>query len=146
MPKFMLLASYSADGAKGLLKEGGTSRRATIEKLVEGLGGKLEAFYFAFGGEDVVVIADLPDQKTAAAIGLSVHAGGTGLKTVVLLTPEEIDDAVKTAVELPPAGGLRDRDDSPGRTPTQPKAPMVFIVTGWREKKPEDFLKVDLAR
>jgi uncharacterized protein with GYD domain len=91
---------------KGVLKGGGTARRTAIEKLVTGLGGKLEAFYFAFGGDDVVVIADLPDQKTAAAVGLAVNASGTTtLKTTVLLTPEDIDAAAHTAVDYTPPGG-----------------------------------------
>jgi uncharacterized protein with GYD domain len=106
MAKFLWQASYTSDGVKGVLKDGGTSRRATIEKLVSGVGGKLEAFYFAFGGDDVIVIADLPDQKTAAAIGLAVNASGTTtLKTTVLLTPEEIDAAAHTAVDYRPPGG-----------------------------------------
>ena len=106
MAKFLWLANYSPDGVKGLIKEGGTSRRATIEKLVAGLGGKVEAFYFAFGGDDVVVIADLPDQNTAAAVGLAINADGrTAIKTVVLLTPEEIDAAAKIAVDYRPPGG-----------------------------------------
>jgi uncharacterized protein with GYD domain len=89
-----------------VLKEGGTGRRAAIDKLVQGLGGKLEAFYFAFGGDDVVVIADLPDQKTAAAVGLAVNASGTtALKTVVLLTPEEIDESARVAVDYRRPGG-----------------------------------------
>jgi uncharacterized protein with GYD domain len=106
MAKFLWQASYTSDGVKGVLKDGGTSRRTTIEKLVSGVGGKLEAFYFAFGGDDVIVIADLPDQKTAAAIGLAVNASGTTtLKTTVLLTPEEIDAAAHTAVDYRPPGG-----------------------------------------
>jgi uncharacterized protein with GYD domain len=106
MAKFLWQASYNSDGVKGVLKEGGTGRRAAIDKLVQGLGGKLEAFYFAFGGDDVVVIADLPDQKTAAAVGLAVNASGTtALKTVVLLTPEEIDESARVAVEYRRPGG-----------------------------------------
>ena len=71
MPKFLWQASYTSEGVRGVLKDGGTARRAAIEKLVEGLGGRLEAFYFAFGSDDVVVIADLPDQRKAAAVGLT---------------------------------------------------------------------------
>jgi uncharacterized protein with GYD domain len=106
MAKFLWQASYNSEGVKGVLKGGGTARRTAIEKLVAGLGGKLEAFYFAFGGDDVVVIADLPDQKTAAAVGLAVNASGTTtLKTTVLLTPEDIDAAAQTAVDYTPPGG-----------------------------------------
>jgi uncharacterized protein with GYD domain len=106
MAKFLWQASYTSEGVKGVLKGGGTARRTAIEKLVAGLGGKLEAFYFAFGGDDVIVIADLPDQKTAAAVGLAVNASGTTtLKTTVLLTPEDIDAAAQTAVDYTPPGG-----------------------------------------
>ncbi len=106
MPKYLWQASYTADGVKGVLKDGGTGRRAAIQKLAEGLGGRLEAFYFAFGSDDVIVIADLPDQKSAAALGLAVNADGhTRLKTIVLLTPEEIDQAAKISVEYRPPGG-----------------------------------------
>jgi uncharacterized protein with GYD domain len=106
MPKFLWQASYTSEGVQGVLKEGGTGRRAAVEKLVQGLGGRLEAFYFAFGSDDAIVIADLPDQRSAAAVGLTVNAQGhTQLKTVVLLTPEEIDEAVKTTVDYRPPGG-----------------------------------------
>jgi len=105
MPKYLWQASYTSDGVRGVLKDGGTSRRAAIQKLVESLGGRLEAFYFAFGSDDVIVIADLPDPKAAAALGLTVSADGrTHVKTVVLLTPEEIDEAAKISVDYRPPG------------------------------------------
>ncbi len=99
MPKYMLQGSYSADGVKGVLKDGGTGRRTAIESALKGMGGRLESIYFAFGDIDVVVIIELPDQTTAAAFALGV--GSTGLvsvKTTVLLTPEEIDGAGKTTL------------------------------------------------
>jgi uncharacterized protein with GYD domain len=100
MPKYLWQASYTTEGVKGVVAKGGTARRKAITELVEGLGGTLETFYFAFGSDDVVVVADLPDQKTAAAVGLAVNADGrTQLKPTVLLTPEEIDEATKTAVK-----------------------------------------------
>ena len=106
MPKFLFQASYSVDGVKGVLKEGGSGRQAAIEKLVAGVGGRLEGFYFAFGGDDAFVIADLPDQQSAAAIGLAVNAsGGARVRTVVLLTPAEVDDAARKTVEYRPPGG-----------------------------------------
>ena len=49
MPKFLLKAAFTSDGAKGLLKEGGTKRRAAVEKIIEAAGGKLEAFYYEYG-------------------------------------------------------------------------------------------------
>jgi uncharacterized protein with GYD domain len=105
MPKYLWQVSYTSDGVKGVLKDGGTGRRAAIQKLAEGLGGRLESFYFAFGSDDVIVIADLPDQKSAAALGLAVNADGHAmLKTVVLLTPEEIDQAAKISIDYRPPG------------------------------------------
>lgn len=97
--KYLWLASYSTDGVKGVLKEGGSGRRDAIEKLIADLGGTLEAFYFAFGENDVYVIADLPDNITAAAVSLAVGAtGAVNIKTAVLLTPDEIDRAAHTTV------------------------------------------------
>jgi uncharacterized protein with GYD domain len=106
MPNYLFQASYSLEGVKGLLMEGGTSRRAHIEQLVKGMGGSLEAFYFAFGSDDVVVIAELPDDATAAAISLAVGAGGAvGIKTTVLIPPETMDQATKKTVGYRPPGG-----------------------------------------
>jgi uncharacterized protein with GYD domain len=99
MAKFMIQASYTQSGVQGVLKEGGSGRRDAIGKLLADLGGSLEAFYFAFGEDDVYVIADVPDNTTAAAIALTVAAAGAAMpKTVVLLTPEEIDRATQQSV------------------------------------------------
>ena len=103
MSKYLIHASYTAEGVKGLLKAGGTARRAAVQKMVEGLGGRVEAFYFAFGENDAHVILDLPDNLTAAAISLAVTAtGAVSTKTTVLLTPEEIAQAVKSPVDYRP--------------------------------------------
>jgi uncharacterized protein with GYD domain len=100
MARYLIRATYTAEGARGLLKEGGSKRRATLEQLVQKIGGSLEAFYFAFGEDDVYVLARLPDNVTAAAVGLTVSAAGAvRTSTVVLLTPEEIDEAAKKSVE-----------------------------------------------
>ncbi len=105
MPKYLVQASYSAEGAKGLLKEGGTSRRAAIEKLAASVGGSIEVFYWAFGETDVYLILDLPDNASAAAIALTVAASGAvALKTTVLMTPEEVDAATKKAPSYRPPG------------------------------------------
>jgi uncharacterized protein with GYD domain len=99
MAKYMIQASYTQSGVQGVLKEGGSGRRDAIAKLLADLGGSLEAFYFAFGEDDVFVIAELPDNITAAAVGLTVAgAGAVTSKTVVLLTPEEIDRATQQTV------------------------------------------------
>jgi uncharacterized protein with GYD domain len=105
MPKYLVQANYVGEGLKGLLKDGGTGRRAAIEKLFGSVGGKVEAFYFAFGDTDVFVIADVPDNVTAAALSLTVSAAGAATtKITVLLTPEEIDAATKKSPSYRPPG------------------------------------------
>ena len=106
MPKFLFQARYTTEGAKGLAKDGGTSRRAAVEKTCAEAGGKLESFYFAFGDVDAYVICDLPDTTTAAAVALAVNqAGRASTSTTVLITPEEVDKAAKKAVSYRPPGG-----------------------------------------
>jgi uncharacterized protein with GYD domain len=99
MPKFLIKASYNAEGARGLLKEGGSARRAVVENILKGLGGKLEAFYYAYGEDDAYVITDVPDATAGLAVSLAVNASGAvRLTTIPLITPEEIDAASKKAV------------------------------------------------
>jgi uncharacterized protein with GYD domain len=99
MSKYLVQASYVGDGAKGLLKEGGSKRRQTVEQAMKNVGGKMEAFYYAFGEDDVIGIADFPDHASAAAFALTVNASGAvKIKTVVLMTPEEVDQATKKSV------------------------------------------------
>ena len=96
MPKYLFEAHYTPDGAKGIIKDGGSARRAAIDKAVTALGGRMEAFYFAFGGVDAYVTVDLPDNVTAAAMALAVNQSGlASTRTIVLLTPEETDAATK---------------------------------------------------
>lgn len=105
MPRYLISAAYASDGAKGVLSKGGTARRAAVEKSVAGLGGRLEAFDFAFGADDVYAIIELPDNAAAAALGLTINADGrTQVKTTVLMTPEEIDVAVGRTVSYAPPG------------------------------------------
>jgi len=104
MSKYLCEVNYLGEGMKGLAKEGGTIRRAVVEKLIKSLGGTMEAFYYAFGERDLYVIAELPDNVSMAAIALTVSTiGGVATKTIVLLTPEEVDEAVKkTPLYRPP--------------------------------------------
>ena len=105
MPKYLFSISYSVEGMKGVSKEGGSKRREAANQLINSVGGKLESFYFAFGDSDVYVIADLPDQVSAAALVAIVNSSGTTVgKTTVLLTPEEIDQAVKKTPQYRPPG------------------------------------------
>jgi len=106
MAKYLITASYSQSGITGVFKEGGTARVKTIKGLIKGMGGNLEAFYYAFGGTDCYLIVDLPDNVTAAALGATVAASGavSRYETVVLLTPADIDAAAKVSVAYRPPG------------------------------------------
>ncbi len=96
MPKYLVQANYIGEGPKGLLKEGGTSRRAAVEKMFGSVGGKVESFYYAFGDTDLFIIADLPDNIAAASLSLAVNASGAATsKVTVLLTAEDFDAAAK---------------------------------------------------
>ena len=105
MPKYLIQASYTVDGIQGLLKDGGSKRKAAAEQAIKGLGGRIEAFYFAFGDADAVVIADAPDNQSAAAVSLAVIASGAvRTKITVLMTPGEMDQATKKSVSYRPPG------------------------------------------
>lgn len=96
MPKYLLRVNYTAEGARGLIRDGGSKRRAIAQGAAESVGGRVESFHFAFGDTDAFVIADLPDAASAAAIALTVAAsGGAAVQTSVLMTPEEVDSATK---------------------------------------------------
>jgi uncharacterized protein with GYD domain len=106
MPKFLIEASYTLDGVKGVQTAGGSSRRDAVAQLAESVGGRLESFHFGFGNRDAYVILDLPDNESAAAVALTVNAaGGATVRTIVLLTPEEVDAAAKRSVDYRPPGG-----------------------------------------
>jgi uncharacterized protein with GYD domain len=96
MAKYLLHVNYVGDGIKGLIKDGGTARRAAAEKACKSVGGSLESLYFAFGDTDGYAVADIPDNASMAALALAIAAtGAVAVKTTVLMTPEEIDTAVK---------------------------------------------------
>jgi len=100
MAKYLIKASYNPEGVRGLIKDGGSKRRAVVQKLVEGMGGKIEAFYYAYGADDAVIIVDLPDASSGVALSLTVNAtGAVRLATTPLITPEEIDAASKKTVD-----------------------------------------------
>ncbi len=103
MPKYLVQANYVGEGMRGLLAEGGSKRRAAVEKGIAAAGGTLEAFYYAFGDTDVFIIVDLPDNVTMASIAMTTIASGAFTsKTTVLLTPEEVDEATKKAPQWQP--------------------------------------------
>jgi uncharacterized protein with GYD domain len=105
MPKYLVQGSYSEQGLKGLLQEGGSKRREAVEQLTKGMGGRLEAFYYAFGNDDFVIIVDLPSNVDASALSLAVNASGAvESRMTVLITPEEVDQATKKTVKFRPPG------------------------------------------
>jgi uncharacterized protein with GYD domain len=106
MPKYLFEVSYTREGVEGVLAKGGSDRRDAVETAFGSLGGQLDGFYFAFGDRDAFVVADLPDNEAALTAAMTASAsGGTVVKTTVLLTPEQVDDASKRAVEYRPPGG-----------------------------------------
>lgn len=99
MAKYLIKASYSPAGTKGLLKDGGTKRRAAVAKMTKKLGGKVESFYYAYGDADVYSIVDLPDPRSAIALSLNINATGlVNVSTTPLIMPDEIDAAIKKSV------------------------------------------------
>jgi uncharacterized protein with GYD domain len=95
MPKYLIEASYTAEGVRGLMKDSASGRRAVVKDSVKSLGGKLESMYYSFGDHDALIILDLPDNVAAAALSAAVGATGmVRIKTTVLLTVEEVDKAV----------------------------------------------------
>ena len=105
MAKYLIKASYTPEGAKGLLKDGGTKRRAAAEQALKSAGGKMEAFYFAFGHADAYLIVDAPSHSVVTAASLAINASGAvHTETIVLLTPEDIDQATKSSVSYTPPG------------------------------------------
>jgi uncharacterized protein with GYD domain len=98
MPKFLTRAKLTQEGLQGTLKEGGTARLEAIRQATESLGGRVEALYYAFGEYDLYAIADWPDNVTAAAAAMTVSAAGVATQsTVVLMTPEDMDEVSKKA-------------------------------------------------
>ncbi len=105
MPKYLIQANYTAEGAKGLLKDGGSKRVRAAKAAAKAVGGKIDAMYFAFGDTDVLAIVDMPDHASMTALSLTVAGSGAlGIKTTVLLTPQEIDEASTKAVAYKPPG------------------------------------------
>lgn len=99
MTKFLVKASYTPEGVKGLLRVGGSSRKQAVEKTINEMGGKLLAFYYAFGESDAYVIVELPDNLSAAALALNINSSvQVSVSTTVLLDPEEVDEVVKRSV------------------------------------------------
>jgi uncharacterized protein with GYD domain len=113
MPKYLIEARYVGTGIEGLLREGGSRRRIAIDDLFRSMGGSVEAFYYTFGDKDVIVIGTLPDNPTAAALTYKVNASGAvDCRTILLMTPEEIDTAVAKSSRYRPPGGELDEAEA----------------------------------
>jgi uncharacterized protein with GYD domain len=105
MPKFLLMASYTADGVKGVMKDGGTKRKQAAEAALKSVGGRVEAVYFALGEYDLYAVVDAPDNATVTAAAMAINASGAArIQTVALLTPEEIDQAIQKRPAYTPPG------------------------------------------
>ena len=105
MPKYLVQASYTREGVEGVRAKGGSSRREALAETARSLGGGIESFYFAFGDHDAYLIVDLPDNEAAAAVAMTANAaGGAAVKTTVLLTPEQVDEAANRSVQYQPPG------------------------------------------
>ncbi len=105
MPKYMITGSYTAEGARGLLKEGASGRLAAVRELAKSAGGSVEAAYFAFGKTDIFVVVDVPDAAAAAAISITVGAAGSvKIRTIPLLSVEEVDAAARKSIAYRPPG------------------------------------------
>ncbi|GIF75881.1 GYD domain-containing protein [Asanoa siamensis] len=101
MAKYLFIAAYTAEGIRGLLADGGSGRVDAARTTCESVGGRLESMYYSFGEQDAYITCDLPDNTAAAAVSLAVAAtGALDTRTVVLLTPDEIDEATRTAVSF----------------------------------------------
>jgi uncharacterized protein with GYD domain len=106
MPRYLYIGTYAPQGAKAILAAGGTARRAAIDKMISDVGGRLETFDFAFGTDDVYAISELPDNRTAAAVALTINGSGVAsVRTVVLMTPEEVDAAGQVHADYQPPTG-----------------------------------------
>jgi uncharacterized protein with GYD domain len=105
MAKYLFIGSYTADGAKGLLKDGGSKRREAIQQLIESVGGKLESIYWGFGKDDSYTVADFPSPAAAAAAALKVGSSGSArVRTVPILTAEDLDAATQMSPTFRPPG------------------------------------------
>lgn len=104
MPKFLIQANYTAEGLQGALSEGFQSRMDTVTGMIQGVGGTVEALYFAYGDHDVIAIVDGPEEA-AIALSLVINASGAvELSTTPLVTIEQMDAARGQLPDFRPPG------------------------------------------
>ena len=105
MPKFLLQSTYTVDGLKGLINDGGTKRAEVVRKLIEASGGRMESMHFSFGKNDTYVLCELPDHQTAAGLAIAIRAaGGVDSRITPVLTAEEVDEATRVKATYQPPG------------------------------------------
>jgi uncharacterized protein with GYD domain len=105
MPKYLYQGSYTDKGLQGLMKDGGTKRMEVTRKAIESLGGTMEAYYYALGGSDFFIILEVPDNVNAITGSLIANASGTvKVSITALVSPEEVDQAVKQTMDWQPPG------------------------------------------
>jgi uncharacterized protein with GYD domain len=105
MAKYLFIGQYTAEGARGVMKEGGSRRREAAEQVLGSVGGRIESMHWGFGDDDFYIVADVPSAAAAAAATLTVGGSGTvRIRTVVLMTAEELDEATRQSVTFRPAG------------------------------------------
>ena len=105
MPRFLIIADYSPEGARGLMAGGGSARKSAVEKAVSGLGGRIETFDFAFGEDDIYTIVDMPNAESITALALTVSgSGAVRARTVVLMSPDQLDRAAQIHPDYVPPG------------------------------------------
>ena len=99
MKKYLITGTYSAEGTKALIKEGGTKRKNAIDKMLAGLGGKVESFYYSTGEHDVYVIIEFQDDTNAAAVTLAVNSSGmVRISTTPLISVKDMDASCKRTI------------------------------------------------
>jgi uncharacterized protein with GYD domain len=105
MPKYLISANYTTTGLEGVRAAGAKSRVDAVSTMLEAMGGRLESFYFAFGDTDVFAVADVPDDEAAAAVAMTINSSGAvSIRTTKLLTPDQVDEALRRTVSYQPPG------------------------------------------
>ena len=105
MPKYLIQATYTAEGLQGLIRDKATGRKAAVSKALEAIGGRLESIYYSFGECDVVAIVEVTDNVSAATVAFNVSSSGLiRTKTIPLLTVEETDQALEKTIQYRPPG------------------------------------------
>jgi uncharacterized protein with GYD domain len=105
MAKYLFQITYTEAGLQGVLKEGGYKQREILETAIRSLDGWLEVMYFSFGEVDIYIVTELPDNVSASAFSMiASSAGAARVKTIVLISPEEIEKATKKTINYRPQG------------------------------------------